>query len=568
MKRIINIFLVLILAFSMNVFADNSITLSDVNVMYNPADDSVIVSGIANTNVKKLPLVMTIKFGDTIIAAEQTYTFTDEDGFEKFEFEPLKLPNDATSGDYTVNISGRFVDEVIKSFEFYGVDEIYPIVSKLCNYINADEFSGFINELAKNYGKLNIDYSLYGDLETSGKKSFEMILLTKNYSLGEYDEYTDNIARRKALRKVIGEIAYDYSNAIMISQFNDIDESAAYLEWEKNYSSVFLSTKDTELYNDFYSVAKSERQYGSHIKVFNECLSENEIVDAAYEAALLTLIETKQSWYTKSIFEKFPLIFDTSSVNVSADIKDVAYSKIAGQSYNRASDAVSAFKEYTKSNTGSGAGGSGGNAGKGGKGGSGWGNSNGNFSVGFTKDDTNQEIFFDLNEAKWAKEAVEYLYKRNIVNGRGNGFEPNANVTRGEFLKMVLLLNEVKIEIPTGEVFDDVPKNEWFAPYVYTAKILDIAKGDDKGRFNPNGNISRQDMAVLVCRVLGLKSVDVNEDIFADGTNISRYALDSVNALYEKGLIKGKGDNRFAPLDTATRAEAAQMLYNIIIWNK
>lgn len=49
---------------------------------------------------------------------------------------------------------------------------------------------------------------------------------------------------------------------------------------------------------------------------------------------------------------------------------------------------------------------------------------------------------------------------------------------------------------------------------------------------------------------------------FADSSDISEYALEAVTALYEAGIVNGYGDS-ISPLQSATRAEAAKMIYEI-----
>lgn len=51
---------------------------------------------------------------------------------------------------------------------------------------------------------------------------------------------------------------------------------------------------------------------------------------------------------------------------------------------------------------------------------------------------------------------------------------------------------------------------------------------------------------------------------FVDAASISGWAREAVNAAAELGLMNGEGDNRFAPMDNATRAESAQAIINLM----
>lgn len=81
--------------------------------------------------------------------------------------------------------------------------------------------------------------------------------------------------------------------------------------------------------------------------------------------------------------------------------------------------------------------------------------------------DTNK-IFSDLNGFDWAKDYIEFCYKKGIVSGNGDGnFEPQKNVTREQFVKMVVEAFDVK-KISDSEMnFSDVMSDDWFYPYLY-----------------------------------------------------------------------------------------------------
>jgi hypothetical protein len=88
--------------------------------------------------------------------------------------------------------------------------------------------------------------------------------------------------------------------------------------------------------------------------------------------------------------------------------------------------------------------------------------------------------------------------------------------------------------------------------------------------FNPNQNISRQDMAVVMMRYLAWAKEPVTETTkaiaFKDGSSIATYAKESVAVMQKAGLINGRTtpDNQtiFDPAGKLTRAEAAQILTN------
>ena len=176
--------------------------------------------------------------------------------------------------------------------------------------------------------------------------------------------------------------------------------------------------------------------------------------------------------------------------------------------------------------------------------------------------------FVDLGEVLWAEEAIEYLVAKGIVNGKEyRRFYPMDTVTREEFTKM--LIEAFEIEIIDGKSgFEDVNAAEWYVKYVITAYNSGIVNGYTDTIFGIGENITRQDMAVMCCRAAdkaGKMLVQVREaELFDDDNSIADYAKSSIYVLKEQGIINGVGGNMFAPYNTATRAEAAKMIYEII----
>lgn len=73
-------------------------------------------------------------------------------------------------------------------------------------------------------------------------------------------------------------------------------------------------------------------------------------------------------------------------------------------------------------------------------------------------------------------------------------------------------------------------------------------------------------MAVMIKNAVDKKGMTLTggEIEFADSEDISDYARESVTALAASGVVNGTGDNRFAPKASATRAQAAQIIYKLI----
>ena len=108
--------------------------------------------------------------------------------------------------------------------------------------------------------------------------------------------------------------------------------------------------------------------------------------------------------------------------------------------------------------------------------------------------------------------------------------------------------------------FSDVPSGAWYESYIASAVKEEIIQGYGDGTFGVGERITRQDMAVILCRAAGIEPIESEMQQFIDEDEISDYARGAVNALYAMGILEGKEDGRFAPLAEASRAEAAKLI--------
>ena len=174
----------------------------------------------------------------------------------------------------------------------------------------------------------------------------------------------------------------------------------------------------------------------------------------------------------------------------------------------------------------------------------------------------------DIDEVPWAKDAIFYLAQKGIISGDENHkFHPSNSVKREEFVKMLVMAAGMYQDDASCN-FADVKSGGWYYSYVASAYKSNLVYGGDQNRFGVGENITRQDMAVMCHRMAGTvnKLNKVRQRIeFADYDKISDYAKEAVNELYEAGIISGVGENFFDSMGTATRAQAAVMIYNLFV---
>ena len=178
--------------------------------------------------------------------------------------------------------------------------------------------------------------------------------------------------------------------------------------------------------------------------------------------------------------------------------------------------------------------------------------------------------FTDVSADYWAEPYIINLASQGIVNGYPDGsFKPGDYVTRADFLIMLLRSMNIDTTNSGTSTFTDVDANAYYANACSIAKDMGIASGNPDGSFNPRGYITRQDMMILAKKAAEAKlgreiTGDVSVlDRFADRADISAYAVDSLAAMVEEGIVNGMGDN-IAPKANTTRAQAAVIIDNVM----
>ncbi|MBF4695124.1 S-layer homology domain-containing protein [Fusibacter ferrireducens] len=175
--------------------------------------------------------------------------------------------------------------------------------------------------------------------------------------------------------------------------------------------------------------------------------------------------------------------------------------------------------------------------------------------------------FADLNQAAWSKDTVEYLASKGIAIAKsGNNFEPNAKITRAEFLDMLMRIAQLNGDVQKMP-FTDVSADAWYAGSVAAAYENGIVSGTTATTFSPDAPITRQDMAVMISKVLmadGYTSADLTELArFNDGNAVETYAKAAVAMVSRETIVNGTPEGNFNPANNTTRAEAAAMIYNM-----
>lgn len=178
------------------------------------------------------------------------------------------------------------------------------------------------------------------------------------------------------------------------------------------------------------------------------------------------------------------------------------------------------------------------------------------------------DSFIDMPNAEvWSHNPIEYVLEYGLLSGTGgSSFNPNGSMTRS-MLVNVLWRIAGKPECHSQNLFSDVQENAWYTTAVLWASENRIASGVGNGRFNPNGDVTREQIAVILCNFTSWRQNDVSslENIteFSDYRAVSDWAVNAMSWAYAHQIISGQangGTVLLNPTGKATRAEVSSIL--------
>ncbi|MFS1511496.1 S-layer homology domain-containing protein [Chengkuizengella sp. SCS-71B] len=161
-------------------------------------------------------------------------------------------------------------------------------------------------------------------------------------------------------------------------------------------------------------------------------------------------------------------------------------------------------------------------------------------------------------DGHWAEKQLKQWIDNGLLNGYGEGvYKPNQTLTRSEAAAFV---NRAFEHEETAEVnFPDVELSDWFYNDVSKALAAGFMTGYEDGTFKPDQNITRQELAVMIFRLLDLEVKPEAVDSFDDAASIGEWAKGEIGALVDLGIVSGY-NNKIQPEGLSTRAEAIVMI--------
>ena len=174
--------------------------------------------------------------------------------------------------------------------------------------------------------------------------------------------------------------------------------------------------------------------------------------------------------------------------------------------------------------------------------------------------------FRDFDRTAWYAEAVSTGVDNGLLYGKSaTTLDPNGNLTRAE---MAAVINRSFGCYKAADIsrYKDVVRSKWYYNDIALAVQMGTYNGRSASTMMPDAPITRQEAMTVVARALELDHTayaDTDLSKFADAKDISAWALPYIRAMVGAGYIRGRG-KILAPQDNITRAEFAQIFANII----
>lgn len=554
--------LLLIMSFLCLSFSAQAAEGLDVNVRGKGTE--ITVNGTATADSKVSVFVSkTVKakeYKDVVFADE---VICDKEGEFSIGFNmPDKFdPNYDATGSYTVFVSSEGFDKVSKPLEYVSLARQNDLLQTL----NGKNTGAEIQTLLLDSSKRNTFESM--GINIAGYKAYALLQI----------DIAESILNSKPYA-AISDFETKYNDAFataLINNSTNVSDLSAELKKGGYINFVIDGTdisKDANTFNSVLDYVIKHKRYND-ISEVEKAMKDGVVVynlKSANKVSLTEVVKKYAEYIGVKTHARYSVYENDATMQITVNEKTILNLPTGG------ADSIAMFVEkftaqlnaYKAPTPGGSDPGSSGGFGSSSGISSGSGSYVGGISNGIPGSVTPpaNNVFSDMEGFDWAKEAVEYLHKKGIVNGTGNSnFSPKENVTREQFTKMIVEFAGSKGDAELE--FDDVLPGEWYYNYVKSAYSLGIIRGISENSFGTGKAVTREDAVVIIGRCIDLLGITANDTReytpFSDENEIAGYAKESVINLYKKGIINGIDNGVFAPKETVTRAQAAKMIYEL-----
>jgi len=487
MKKFVGALLCFVMIFSMfaSVFASD-ISLLDIE------NDIMELQGGATPGEKVSILVVNPGFtkADAVAgkdgAIQYFATYVPEKEDYTFSFQVTG----AVGGDFKAYIGTKTGEEEIP-FTFYTSVYKKKCIKDINDADASGDVTGVYEALVEAFG-LN-ENELYKELEA--KDAASALMLIRDTLDG------------KIIPENVTDVDLLLRQSFVLAAFNAAKSDIIFSDGKFGFSKE-IAVDGSDEYNDYEnSLSDKGRENVNSALVSKTYKNIGEITEMFKDSVYFNVIMNyKKSGYghIQYYFEKYESAYEDAGIDIPNKENRTLYQKLLNSKTKNLEELAEAFEDLSKSASKPSGGSSSGltpsSPGKGSYGG-------GAAVVPSTKPSetpTEAKSFGDVSAEHWGYKAISTLAEKGYLSGYEDGsFKPSGNITRAEFTKIII--SAFKVEKSEGESFEDVKADAWYAPFVASAVKAGIVLGNGTS-FNPDGYLTREDAAVMICRALGADS--------------------------------------------------------------
>ncbi|MBW7457966.1 S-layer homology domain-containing protein, partial [Paenibacillus sepulcri] len=177
-------------------------------------------------------------------------------------------------------------------------------------------------------------------------------------------------------------------------------------------------------------------------------------------------------------------------------------------------------------------------------------------------------------ENHWAKEAVNDMGSRMVIDGIGNGlFLPDQSISRADFAAIMVRGLGLQLESGSTPFTDMCQKEEGYQQAVITAYSYGLVSGFEDGSFRPLDKITREQAMVIIAKAMkitylqGVNAAQTSDHVlhsFTDAINVSDWAKSSFAICVQAGIVSGRDNGQLEPKAFITRAETALIMQRLL----
>lgn len=167
-------------------------------------------------------------------------------------------------------------------------------------------------------------------------------------------------------------------------------------------------------------------------------------------------------------------------------------------------------------------------------------------------------------QTHWAYSYIHYAYENDLVKGvSATQFSPDTNVTRAQLAVLLARMAGADPSTPYMHPYTDIAPDAWYGwavGYLWQRGVLHDVDG---GMFKADEGVTREQTIALIGKVIPYTGTIWRPMDCTDREQVSAYALEALDGLYNRNVIKGSTGGNFNPTSTLTRAELVTILYRL-----